>query len=239
MQQTQTIDISFDVYSDTPEGKDPDSFSSTLRNYHKFLWSKRLPNKEEFCLNLDKPKLLHHKSALGEFFLSSDAIGHTYSRVKKMSHIIDEISHEEINDFFSICSTIGAYVIFPAKRINNKMTINGARGVNHKIQDRFDLTLECIRRHYLNQQSPLTDVLERNANFFKLFSDFKGYVDYFLLQDLVERNYEAIKFWSNFDNFETGPLPINKEEYVSYKEKVINFVNRRNQRILHSTINGE
>ena len=156
-----------------------------------------------------------------------------------MSHIIDEIGHEEINDFFSICSTIGAYVIFPAKRINNKMTINGARGVNHKIQDRFDLTLECIRRHYLNQQSPLTDVLERNANFFKLFSDFKGYVDYFLLQDLVERNYEAIKFWSNFDNFETGPLPINKEEYVSYKEKVINFVNRRNQRILHSTINGE
>jgi len=237
MQQTQTIDITFDVYSDTPEGKDPDSFSSTLRNYHKFLWSKRLPNKEEFCLNLDKPKLLHHKSALGEFFLSSDAIGHTYSRVKKMSHIVDEISHEEINDFFSICSTIGAYIIFPAKRINNKMTINGARGVNHKIQDRFDLTLECIRRHYLNQQSPLTDVLERNANFFKLFSDFKGYVDYFLLQDLVERDYEAIKFWSNFDNFETAPLPINKEEYVSYKEKVIVFLNGRNKRIANWTSN--
>jgi len=237
MQQTQTIDITFDVYSDTPEGKDPDSFSSTLRNYHKFLWSKRLPNKEEFCLNLDKPKLLHHKSALGEFFLSSDAIGHTYSRVKKMSHIVDEISHEEINDFFSICSTIGAYIIFPAKRINNKMTINGARGVNHKIQDRFDLTLECIRRHYLNQQSPLTDVLERNANFFKLFYDFKGYVDYFLLQDLVERDYEAIKFWSNFDNFETAPLPINKEEYVSYKEKVIVFLNGRNKRIANWTSN--
>ena len=91
------------------------------------------------------------------------------------------------------------------------MTINGARGVNHKIQDRFDLTLECIRRLYLNQQSPLTDVLERNANFFKLFSDFKGYVDYFLLQDLVEGDYEAIKFWSSFDNFETAALPKDKE----------------------------
>ena len=233
------IDIEFDVYSDTPEGKDPDSFSPTLRKYHKILWSKSLPNKQEFHLDLDTPKLLHHKSSLGEYFLSSDSIGHTYTRVKKMSHIIDEISNDEINSFFSACSTIGAYIIFPAKRINNKMTINGARGVNHKIQDRFDFTLECIRRLYLNQQSPLTDVLERNANFFKLFSDFKGYVDYFLLQDLVERDYEAIKFWSNFDNFETAPLPINKEEYVSYKEKVINFVNRRNQRILHSTINGE
>ena len=155
-----------------------------------------------------------------------------------MSHIIDEISHEEIDNFFSICSTIGAYIIFPAKRINNKMTINGARGVNHKIQDRFDFTLECIRRLYLNQQSPLTDVLERNANFFKLFSDFKGYVDYFLLQDLVEGDYVAIKFWSNFDNFETAPLPKDKDEYLSYKSRVLDFVQARNQRILNSTING-
>ena len=89
-----------------------------------------------------------------------------------MSHIIDEFSPEEINSFFTTCSTIGAYIIFPAKRINNKMTINGARGVNHKIQDRFDLTLECIRRFYLNQQSPLIDVLERNANFFENLRNF-------------------------------------------------------------------
>ena len=235
----ETIDINFDVYSDTPEGKDPDSFSPTLRKYHKILWSKSLPNNKKFYLNLDTPKLLHHKSALGEFFLSSDSIGHTYSRVKKISHIIDEISHAEIDNFFSICSTIGAYIIFPAKRINNKMTINGARGVNHKIQDRFDLTLECIRRLYLNQQSPLTDVLERNANFFKLFSDFRGYVDYFLLQDLVEVDYEEIKFWSSFDNFETAPLPKDKYEYLSYKSKLQDFVQARNQRILNSTINGE
>ena len=181
---------------------------------------------------------LHHKSALGEFFLSSDSIGHTYSRVKKMTHIIEQISHEEINDFFSTCSTIGAYIIFPAKRINKKMTINGARGVNHKIQDRFDLTLECIRRHYLNQHSPLTDVLERNNNFFQLFSDFKGYVNYFLLQDLVDKDYVAIKFWSNFDNFETAPLPKDKDEYLSYKEKVISFLIERNQRILNSTTTG-
>ena len=91
---------------------------------------------------------------------------------------------------------------------------------------------------FLNQQSPLTDVLERNANFFKLFSDFKGYVDYFLLQDLVERNYEAIKFWSNFDNFETAPLPKDKDEYLSYKSELLGFVKARNQRILNSTTTG-
>ena len=233
MPNQNQVDINFNVYSDTPKGKDPDSFSPTLRKYHKILWSKLLPNNQHFYLDLEFPKLLHHKSTLGEFFLSSDSIGHTYSRVKKMSHIIDEINKAEIDSFFSICSTIGAYIIFPAKRINNKMTINGARGVNHKIQDRFDLTLECIRRLYKNQQSPLTDVLERNFNFFKLFSNFEGYVNYFLLQDLVEGDYEAIKFWSNFDNFETAPLPASKEEYISYMNKLLSFVEARNQRIFN------
>ncbi len=37
------IDTSFDVRLDTPEGKDPDSYSPTLRRYHQLLWSKELP----------------------------------------------------------------------------------------------------------------------------------------------------------------------------------------------------
>tara|TARA_Y100001935_G_scaffold236858_1_gene221888 strand:- start:460 stop:708 length:249 start_codon:yes stop_codon:yes gene_type:complete len=80
--------------------------------------------------------------------------------------------------------------------------------------------------------------LERNANFFKLFLDFKGYINFFLLQDLVEEDYAAIKFWSNFDNFETAPLPNNKEEYLSYMSELLRFVKARNQRILSSTFNG-
>ena len=77
------IDITFDVFSDTPKGKDPDSYSPTLRNYHKMLWSKPLPSGKNFSLDLDSPRLLHHKSDLGEFFLSSDAITHSYHGVKK------------------------------------------------------------------------------------------------------------------------------------------------------------
>ena len=149
-----TIDINFDVSSDTPDNKDPDSFSPRLREYHQVLWSKPLPSGVNFHLDLNTPKLLHHISELGEFFLSSDSIGHTYSEWKRMSHIIGEFERKELKLFYFTCSTIGAYIIFPAKRIDNKMTINGARGVNHKIQDRFDLTLECIRRFYLKEKSP-------------------------------------------------------------------------------------
>ncbi len=43
---------------------------------------------------------------------------------------------------------------------------------------RFDLTLECIRRHYLDEPSPLSDTLAWYADFFGLFGDFAGYVDF-------------------------------------------------------------
>ena len=124
--------------------------------------------------------------------------------------------------------------MFPSKKIDNKMTINGARGINHKIQDRFDLTLECIRSFYLKEKSPLSDTLERYSQFFNLFDNFKGYLDFFLLQDLVEENYLAIKFWHPFNGFDYSPLPNNIEEYQAYKINVIDFLTARNQRVLIS-----
>ena len=225
------IDINFNFYSDTPQGKDPDSHSPTLRKYHRILWSKTLPGGTLFDLNLNTPKLLHHISDLGEFFLSSDSVGHTYRNVKRMSPIIDQVDPKELNSFFSICSTIGAYVIFPSKKINNKLTINSARGLNHKIQDRFDLTLECIRRFYLKQTSPLSETLDRYFSFFDLFHDFKGYVDFFLLQDLVHQNYLTINFWKPFDSFAASPLPKDVTEYYVYKKNLIEFIDKRNQRL--------
>mgnify|MGYP001197613055 CR=1 FL=1 len=228
----KNIDIAFDVYSDTPKGKDPDSYSPTLRMYHKLLWSKPLPNGVKFELNDNFPKLLYHKSEVGEFFLSSDSIGHTYSKVKSMSNIVTQVPTDEIKSFFSICSTIGAYIIFPSKKVDNKMTINGARGINRSIKDRFDLTLECIRLHYLNEGSPLSDVLQRYSAFFRLLQDFEGYIDFFLLQDLVMEDYKTIKFYLPFDGFNNSPLPSNVHEYLSYKKNMTDFVSSRNQRIL-------
>ena len=221
------------MFADTPKGKDPDSYSATLRKYHQMLWSKKLPNGMIFDLDVETRQLLHHKSELGEFFLSSDAIGHTYKNIQNMSHIINKISSEEIDSFYALCSTIGAYIIYPSKRVDKKMTINGARGTNGKIKDRFDLTLECIRRHYLNEESPLSDTLERYASFFKLFDNFKGYIDFFLLQDLVSEDYISIKYLISFDSFDNSPLPRDVDEYILYKKNMTNFVTARNQRIVN------
>lgn len=225
------IDIKFNVYSDTPKNKDPDTNSPTLRKYHQILWSKVLPTGNLFEIDLSIPKYLHHESNLGAFTLSSDSICHTYSNLNVMKNIVKEFPKEDIKSFFALASTIGAYIIFPANRVDNKMTINGARGLNKSIKDRFDLTLFCIKNFYENKASPLSDVFERYREFFELFDNFKGYADFFLLNDLLNKDL-SIKFFLPFDNFKQNPLPSNENEYALYKERVINFINSRNNRIV-------
>jgi Family of unknown function (DUF6994) len=227
-----TIDTTFDVYSDTPTGKDPDSHSPTLRRYHQALWSKNLPNGKPFDLSTDEPQTyLHHKSTLGEFALSSDSFVHSYRYLKKTQDLVMQVPEAELDQFYAICSTIGGYIIFPSRRIDGKLTINGARGFYSSIMDRADLTLECIRRHYEGGVSPLGGVLNRYSDFFALFVDFRGYTDFFLLQDLVRADGSGVSFFLPFDDFNSSPLPANLSEYATYRSKLADFVVARNERI--------
>ena len=224
------IDITFDFHADS-YGKDPDAHSPTLKKYHKILWSKSLPNGKIFNLRDAKSgAYLYHKSERGQFFLGSDSISHSYKYHKRKQWLTRQIP-EAVNQVYSAGSTIGAYIIFPNNKINNKQTINGAHGCNGKIDDRFDLTLECIRRFYLGLPSPLYDVFLRYQDFFGLFRDFRGYIDFFLLQDLVTENYAQIKFYLPFDNFMSSPNFHCVNDYLIYQERVIDFLNNRNSRI--------
>ena len=226
------IDTSFNVRSDA-NGGDPDSRSPTLQKYHKILWSKPLPNGKNFELNENNwgdYLYLSHKSELGEFFLSSDTIWHEYSTHIRKQWLIKQIPKEVIKEFIDFCYTVGGHIIFPCNQIDRKPTINQARGCNSFIDDRFDLTLECIRRFYLGQTSPLYDTLLRYKNFFDLFDNFIGYVQFFLLDDLIDEN-QNIKFYLPFDDFKTPPTFSNVDEYLFYKEGVMNFVGSRNKRI--------
>lgn len=236
---TNAIDIRFDFRTDTPPGKDPDALSPTLRAYHKLLWSKPLPNGVPFTLEDTQDNVyLYHRSELGEFFLSSDSAIHSYSKWARMAHIISQLKDGEAEAFRSIGYTMGGMIIFPANRVDGKATINGARGLHPLIKDRIDLTLECIRRHYHNEISPLTEVLSRYADFFALFSNFQGYIEFFLLQDLVTTDFSAIKFLMPFEDFKTPAVPQTIEAYLTYKATTIKFINERNQRILKNSHNS-
>ena len=115
------------------------------------------------------------------------------------------------------------------------MTINGARGFHPRIADRFDLTLECIRRYYLGiidqQRNPLGDALKRYSDFFALFEDFSGYVDFFLLQDLIAAGGHEIQFFHRFDDFLTDAVPRTVENYLGYLNASNDFIRARNRRI--------
>ena len=207
------IDITFDFRRDTPEGGDPDKYSKTLRRYHALLWSKRLPSGDLFLLDATTPgHYLHHQSAMGKFLLSSDRMIPMFETAR---HIKELISDEELKAFNAIRYTIGGMIVFPGNMIDGKPTINQARGwtKTKQIGDRFDLTLECIRRHYGDGESPLSDVLARYRRFFELFVDFRGYVEFFLLQDLVSTDFSAVKISAPFDNFLRSPIPSDAQEY--------------------------
>ncbi len=223
------IDTNFNFYSDA-KGGDPDMTSPTLRRYHKILWSKPLPNGRIFELHDDRKGVyLYHKSELGEFYLGSDAITHSYKHHIHKKWLTEQIP-DEVNELFDAGSTIGAYIVFPNDRIDGKHTINQARGVNRLIDDRFDLTLECIRLYYSGQKSPLYTTLLRYKKYFDLFDDFMGYIHFFLLDDLIDEN-NKIKFYLPFDGFKTSPAFSDVDQYRLYKEGVMNFVESRNRRI--------
>jgi hypothetical protein len=148
---------------------------------------------------------LHHSSTLGEFFLSSDSVIPTFTRWLALKPITEQFPEEENEAFRTIGHTIGGMMVFPGNQIDRKQTINVARGFNRSISDRFDLTLECIRR-YSDLKSPLTVTLSRYTDFFALFGDFRGYVSFFLLDDLVTEDF-SVKFFMAFDDFDPPSVP--------------------------------
>jgi hypothetical protein len=229
---SEIIDTTFDLRSDTPPKRDPDTFSPTLAGYHRLLWSKPLPSGSPFDLDMSGPPFyLHHRSELGEFSLSSDTVIRTYSSWPRVAHVIDQIPQGETDEFRRLMYTIGGMMVFPANKVGGKMTMNGCKGFNQKIWDRFDLTLECIRRHYLGEPSPLGECIARYTAFFGLFDDFAGYVAFFYLQDLVDPVTSRVTFFIPFDDFTTSPVPQTLDVYLGYRQRAIEFINARNHRI--------
>ena len=222
------VDIACDFRSDS-NGRDPDSASPMLRSYHQLLWSKPLPSGVPFDLVRVPGSYLTYSSQLGEFKLSSDTISNSLRSSKRRAGLIAQIPSVNLDAFQALGSTIGARILFPGNRVDKKPTINVARGFNAQIVDRFDLTLECIRLHYRREPSPLAAALDRYADFFALFETFEGYVDFFLLDDLVQNG--RVKFYLPFDGEFGQPLPNTVDEYNVYMANTMGFVTARNRRI--------
>ncbi len=222
------IDITFDFRTDSKG--DPDTYSSTLAKYHQVLWSKQLPNGER--MELKRSKDTPYVFTWKDFELSSDTI--IIEMVDSKSKKLMDQVRQSIDDFDSFYEhilhrsySIGGVIIFPRHR--NSM--NQMRGMNSIIRDRWDLTLECIRRYYAGEKSPLSKVIESDKSFYDLFVDFKGYVDFFLLQDCVSDDYSRVDIWCGDASFEKSGLPDSVDEYLTFIRREHEFLDKRNARI--------
>lgn len=224
------IDVTVDFRDEVPAGKDPDLYSPTLREYHRTLWSKQLPSGQMFTLASGEKTYLQHESSLGRFVLSSDAITTRFRG--RASKVANTFPPESLPP--DLGYTIGSAIIFPCNRVDGASTINGARGFHPRISDRFDLTLECIRRHYHGEISPLGPTLNRYVDFFALFSSFPQYVEFFLLQDLWDSRASRIKFLHHFDDFSTPAVPKTPGDLIDYLQANNEFIEARNSRIAQS-----
>ena len=226
------IDVTFDFRTDAGGG-DPDATSPTLLRYHQLLWSKPLPSGRHFQLTprSQTPYALVHDSDLGTFLLTSDSVLATFTRRLAMQEIIRQLPAADIAALNTITYTIGGMVLWPGNQIDRRWTINQARGCTGRIADRFDLTVECIRRHYEGDAThPLGDVFGRYRSFFDLFGSFAGYVDFWLLDDLVESK-GGVRFFLPSDDFTLPAVPRNLADYLAYCERTLEFVAARNARI--------
>ena len=123
--------------------------------------------------------------------------------------------------------TIGGMIIFP----KHPGSMNQRKGTNRIISDRWDLTLECIRRYYEGEDSPLYKTINNDKEFFDLFVDFKGYVDYFFLQDCVSDDYSKVKIWCGEGLLKDSGLPNSTDEYFQFIDNEFDFLEKRNKRI--------
>jgi hypothetical protein len=230
-----TIDITFDFRTDaTGKNADPDSSSPTLLRYHHLLWSKPLPSGKHFELTprSQKPYALLHCSELGMFVLTSDAVLATFTRRPDMQAVIGQLPPADISALNTITYTIGGMVLWPGNQIDGKWTINQARGCTGSVADRFDLTVECVRRHYEGDTThPLASAFGRYHDFFDLFGSFAGYVDFWLLDDLVDTD-GGVKLFLPSEDFTLPSVPRSLADYLAFCEHTIDFVTARNERIL-------
>jgi hypothetical protein len=232
--------------------RDIDTYSQTLREYQACIYKKALPrhkntifdlklgnNPEYDYLYWNSPNYYGDDLAKSRF--ASDSIVNMQERYQPylgdddfVPDLKDKGIRKILKEYVKSASTIGGEIIFP----KHPNSVNVARGRNPKIRDRFDLTLECIRRFYekseAKRQSPLYDVLKADEKFFNLFKDFDNYVKFFYLDGSYVQG-GKIKFFigdaPDFDNPIFTPFPTSKEEWEQLYENQMACVAARNKKI--------
>ena len=182
--------------------RDPDAVHAGLRESHRILLSRPLPNGDSWSFQPARGWYLKSVEPRAgeplEWSVGSDNFATTHTNaLPGMAEKIPDYENRHLHEF---CQVWG-YIVFPngleqtrATEVRpRRWTLNQAEGCDRRISDRFDLTLEAIRLFVDGKTSrdvsPLGDLLDAYGWFFEPFGagneGFRAYVDYFLLRPMV------------------------------------------------------
>lgn len=230
------INVGESFYDDPDYVSDADRDSRRLKHWHGVLWSEELPSGERLEWTPEPGSYLAATSSAGPLRVSSDTIATTHAAYANsdVPQWWSGLAEAERSRHEKAFYTIGGFIIFPTR----PQSLNQRRGTDRRICDRFDLTLECIRRYYLGQgTSPLADVIRADANYFGLFghgpTGFTSFVNFFHLHDMIDG--DSIRWLDGSGesvwDFDAPPLPTSASGYQTYLDNVLTFVMSRNDRI--------
>jgi hypothetical protein len=244
----RVFDLSFDYQTDYDPAKpkkprwDADEHSPRLRLDHELLWTKRFRSGVLFAPTAPRARsrgyLIWTEPSGEQHWYGSDAITHSYTTWQLPKALADAkagLSEEERAAYLAPPYTIGSSIIWPVKS-SARPSMNQARcfgPARRTIADRIDLTLECIRRHYLGLPSDdyLGQAIRAYAEFFDLFQGFAEFVEFFHLQPLVAP--EGVRSLFNMSEllgdygFEGAATPSTTEEYVAYRRNTLAVIAER------------
>ena len=208
-----------------------DLHSHTLRIYHQFLWSRPLPDGSHLELDASRSRTTDYLVTQDGLVLASDSLINSMTTWPHMTEVLAHIPEEEQEAFRRRASSVAATGLWPKRRGPSGQSINQARGMNRKIADRLDLTIECIRRYYAGQESPLAPVLEDAARFFGLWPGWDAWVRWWLLDDLVDAEGQ-IRWFLPFTEFgKEQPWPSTPRSWRVYRDRCVDFIDQRAERM--------
>lgn len=220
----------------------------------------KLPNRRRLELQPERGGL--RDVTHGEF-LSSDAAVPVWERWREVQGFHAEVQQRlqalgrgTVHDLGWRLYDMGGMILFSGLQVDRLWTINQAKGCTRaRIADRLDLTLECIRLYYeflLHRaeveaplpegyalSNPLGPVLHRYRSFFEMFRSFEGYVDFWMLNDLVVEGDVRPQVAFMLPRVSSDPydftrevaLPADADAYCSYLLAADDFVDKRNRRM--------
>jgi hypothetical protein len=229
---------------------DPDKVNPDLRDAHRLLWGKAPRGGAVLGLSaLRWSDYLKVVSTADDWTLGSDHFAAIhYNALRTLAEGLDGLTDGHLCQF----CTIGGYIVFPNQLAQQRPTtinrtarhwsINQARGMDGRISDRFDLTLEAIRLFYEGivhrDENPIGDVLEAYRWWFELFGrgadGFEAYADFFFLNPMLDEHRRVKPFGSLPLVFDHALPKDDETAYRGYVADQLDFVSRRNELIRRS-----